>query len=128
MSDLQPKIHLRAWYFLQRWQEWAFWLPLTVVMFYLAWAIFGAMDKTARQDQVPLVILLCTKILYALSALALTYQARRRWRFKLTALQQLNLWNDLMAGGKGAMVVYVTDALFTLLLLYWLLKFFHLSS
>ncbi len=118
----------RLYNFLYRWQEHSGWMPLTIGLAILAWAVLGSLDRTAALDALPLIVVLPIKIAYVLAAAGATHLIRRRWRKTLDAGQQEEWWARLMNGEKGPMLILVVDAVFSLCALYWLLQFFNLPS
>jgi membrane protein implicated in regulation of membrane protease activity len=114
--------------FFARWQEYITWMPLSVALAILAWIFLGSLDRTAGLDQLPLIISLPIKIAYAFAALGLTYLARRRWRYRLTTDQQKDLWERLLRGDRGPLVVFIADTVLTLCVLFWLIRFFSLPA
>jgi amino acid transporter len=113
--------------FFARWQESILWLPTLVLLALAAWLVLGALDRTATVDTLSLVINLPVLTAYALAALALTHLARRRWRKKLADHEQDQWWTKLMRGDHGAVVIYIVDAAFTVILTCALLAFFFFS-
>lgn len=129
------------WSFLVRWQDFSGWMPLCLGLGILAFIGFGALDRHATSDLLPIGAVLPWKLLYAFGALGILYLFRRRWRRKLTEKEQRDLWEravqfDVAAFGAlgkgtrnlGAIIIYVTDAVVSLCALYWLLRFFALPA
>ena len=111
--------------FLTRWQEFIGWLPLLAALIIAAWIVLGALDALATLDLLAVVADLPVRSAYAFAALGLAYLAWRRWSYRLTTEQKADLWERLMKGERGAIVVYVVNAGFylctTLALLYFFL-------
>ncbi len=97
--------------FLVRWQEPYVWLPMAAFLALVAWVVLTALDRTAGNDMLAMLIQLPILSAYALAALALTYLARRRQRRKLSDAEQQRLWEATVAGHKGAIIIYITDGL-----------------
>lgn len=117
--------HLKTlWAFILRWQEKTILLPILAGLALGAWILVGALDTTAGKDVLASLIELPIRTGFAAAALALTYLARRRWRYKLNAEQQEWWWSGVIAGYRGPLIIYLTDALFTLVCLALLLRFF----
>ena len=110
---------------LTRWQEFVGWLPLVAMLTLGAWLVLGALDALATVDLLAMVADLPVRSAYAFAALGLAYLAWRRWSYRLTTDQKADLWERLMKGERGAIVVYVVNAGFylctTLALLYFFL-------
>lgn len=118
----------RVWQFVLRWQESITWMPLVVIIAISTWIVLGSLDRSAAIDVLPILVMLPVKVLYVLMALAGTYLVRRRWRLRLTPEQQTNYWTSLNAGQRGTMLVFITDAIFTLCAFFALLYYFRLPS
>ena len=129
MTTAQPKTRrARSWAFVLRWQVMVVLLPLLLTLGLAAWVVLGALDRTASSDVMNLWVSLPARCAYAAAALALTMIAVRRWRRKLSEQEQHDWWAGLMAGDRGAMLVYGLDWAFTLSCVYLLLQFFSLRS
>jgi hypothetical protein len=119
----------KAWSFTLRWQEFIGWPLATVLVAAVLWVFGGGLDRTALKDIMPIWMVLPPKVAYAVCAAGLTFLVRRRWRWKLTADEQKSLWDSVCAGQPGAVLVYLTDAVFTVcVLLIFSLCFFSLPS
>lgn len=111
--------------FFVRWQEYISWTPLLVILSVGGWIFFGALSRNDNFDDVLAALLeLPIRTAYAAAALGIAYLARRRQRRHLTKEQGDNLWHLVMLGNKGAIIVYLTDALvwalaFTLSMLFF---------
>lgn len=118
----------RAWRALIRWQEAIVQLPLLALLAVGAWVVLGALDRTATQDMLALLVLLPVYTAYGLAACALTYLVRRRWRRKLSEDEQTTWWATLIqrpaSQNAGARLVYLIDAVVTLGALIAFLLFF----
>lgn len=97
--------------FAVRWQEYLSWTPLLVVLSIIGWIVFGALDSRTSADTLSFLLELPMRTAYAAAALGIAFLARRRQRHKLTPDQQSDLWNRILAGERGALFVYLTDAL-----------------
>lgn len=109
---------------LSRWQEYLSWTPLLVVLSLAAWLAFGALDRRLGTDALAFLLELPIRSAYAAAALGIAYLARRRQRRDLTADEQTDLWNRVLAGERGAIIIYLTDSIvwalaFTLSLLFF---------
>lgn len=125
MNLLTPLHAAKA--FLLRWQDQLIQLPFLVVIALVVWLVVGALDATATATSDSLAVLAVLPILtaYALAAAAITYMIRRRWRRKLDEHEQYEWWQSLVHRSKpGAIVVYVTDSVFTLCVFIACLLFF----
>lgn len=110
--------------FLARWQEPAIWLPLLTLLALGAWVIAGALDRTATADAMAMLLHLPIRTAYAAAALGLAYLARRRQRRRLSDDEQADLWTRTLNGERGALTIYITDAVVWLAPLVLLLLFF----
>ena len=113
--------------FLSRWQESVLWLPTLLLLALSAWLVLGALDRTATVDSLAMLLNLPIITAYALAALALAHLARRRWRKKLSEADQEYWWAKLVRGEYGAVVIYVGDAVFSVVITCALLFFFFSS-
>lgn len=110
---------------LVRFQEFIGWLPLLVGLSLLGWIVLGTLERDAGTSAVSLLLELPVLCAYALSALGLSYLARRRFRKILTDAQQEELWNATLRGDRGALLIYTLDvivwlgSLLVLLLFFW---------
>lgn len=113
---------MKAW--LLRWQEHVGWLPLVVLLALAAWVVLGALDRTAGMDSLSLLVELPIRCAYAVAALGLAYLARRRQRRHLNDFEQADLWTRTLNGERGALTIYITDAIIWLASATLLLLFF----
>lgn len=100
-----------------RWQEYLSWTPLLVALSIFGWILFGALDPRTSADTLNFLLELPMRTAYAAAALGITFLARRRQRHKLSPEQQAELWTKILAGERGALIVYLTDTLI------WVLSF-----
>lgn len=107
-----------------RWQEFAGWLPLVGLLALAAWVFLGGLDRSQGAISLSLLIELPVLTAYALAALGLAQLARRRFRKKLTEEQQEQLWQGVLRGDRGALVVFISDTVVWLVLALVLLAFF----
>lgn len=101
---------MKAW--LKRWQEFTGWLPLLAVLAVVGWIVLGA--SAGRDDLVRWLLELPILTGYALAAAGLAYLSWRRWSYRLTDAEKADLWRRMLAGERGAIVVFVTNATFYL--------------
>ena len=108
-----------------RWQEPYLWVPLLIVLAFVGWLVIGAIDRTAGTDMLAQLVELPIRTAYAVAALAIAFLARRRFRRRLTDAEQRNLWLATVDGERGAVIIFITDAIvwiatfITLLLFFW---------
>lgn len=107
-----------------RWQEFAGWLPLVGILALAAWVFLGGLDRSQGAASLSLLIELPVLAAYALTAIGLAQLARRRFRKKLTEEQQNQLWDAVVRGDRGALVIYLLDSLVWLGSVLVLLAFF----
>lgn len=110
---------------LQRWQEFTGWTPLLVLLALAGFVLLGGLYPRLDGDRLGLLLELAIISAYAMAATGLTYLSWRRWRQQLTPEQQEQLWERLMAGAPGAMLVYGLNALVWLAMLVAWLVFFR---
>lgn len=113
----------RTFAWLRRWQEPAIWLPLLVGLALGGWILLGALDRTAGADALALLVLLPVVSAYVLLAGGAVYLIRRRWRFRMTDVQQQEWMRRLMDDPRGPLTVYAVDAAVTVLSLLAVLGF-----
>lgn len=113
---------IKAW--LIRWQEPVFWLPLLALAALAAWIVLGALAPAAQVDLMAMLIELPIRTAYAIAVLALAWLARRRWRRRLSAEEQTELWRRTLAGERGALAIFWTDTLVWIACFVLLLHFF----
>lgn len=108
----------------RRYHEFLFWLPVSAALTVAAWVVLGALDRTAGLDVLSQLTALPVKAAYAIAAIAGMQLIRRRWHYPLSEDQKLAYWTCLMAGAKGPIIVFITDAVLTLTCIAFLLYFF----
>jgi hypothetical protein len=95
--------------FISRWQEFAVWLPVLVILSIAGWVVFGALDQRITADALSWLLelpILCAYLAAACGA---------AWLVKFTYLRDLNADDecDLHAlaqkGNKGARWLIVKD-------------------
>lgn len=101
---------MNAW--LKRWQEFAGWMPLLLVVAVFAWILLGAVSD--RDDLIRWLIELPVRALYLVAASGVSYLVWRRWSYRMTDAQQARYWDGLLAGEPGPTVVYLVNAGFYL--------------
>ena len=116
---------MKAWFV--RWQEHVGWLPLALVGVMLSYVVVGAVDRTAVTDVLNLVVELFIRNLYAVSWLSMVYLARRRFRRKLSAAEQTQLWQAAMRSERGPLILVALDALIWIVAGLALLPFYYLA-
>lgn len=94
-----------------RWQEFAGWLPIVGLLALAAWVLLGGLDRSQGAASLSMLIELPVLAAYALTAIGLAQLARRRFRKKLTEEQQTELWDRVLRGERGALVIYLLDTL-----------------
>ena len=107
-----------------RWQEPAIWLPALALLALAAWLVLSALDTEAGVGAVARLVDLPIQTAYAVAVLGLAFLARRRQRRKLTKEESEALWERTVAGDRGALVIYVTDAVVWLASIALLFSFF----
>lgn len=110
--------------YLKRWQEFFGWLPLVALLAIASWLVLGALDSLAVVDAMAQLVDVPIRALQALCALGLAYLAWRRWSYRMTADELADYWQRLMAGERGAVVVFTFNAGFYLCISLALLFFF----
>ena len=110
---------------LRRWQEFTGWTPLLVVLVLAGYVLLGGLYPRLDGDRLGLLLELAIVSSYAMAAVGLTYLSWRRWRQQLSEAQQAELWERLMLGERGAMLVYAINALVWLAMLLAWLAFFY---
>ncbi len=118
----------KGWWFAVRWQEFISWAPATVIVALVVWTIAGGYDPEALKGIAPLFPMAAVKTIYVVLALGATHLVRKRWRYKMDADDQVVYWSGLCEGKRGHIVIFITDAVFTLCALFMLLEFFKLPS
>lgn len=118
------------WAFLVRWQEHSGWAPLCAAAALLAWAVLGALDRTAAVDLLAPIGMAPVLALYAYLALGGTLLAVKRGRRKLTDEEQATFWQKVVSGTwrDGAVIVYVGERAFALVVLAMLLWHFRVGA
>lgn len=109
---------------LVRWQEFAGWTPLLIVLAVFGWIGLGALAPRLSTDALDWLIELPILSAYAAAAAGLTYLIWRRWRFKLDDEEQRTYWEALLDGERGAIVIFLTNAAVWLCTFGLLLSFF----
>lgn len=107
---------------LKRWQEFTGWLPLLAVLAVVGWVVFGV--SAGRDDLIRWLLELPILTGYGLAAAGMAYLTWRRWSYRLSDADKAVLWQRLLDGDRGAMVVYVVNAGFYLAVLALYLFFF----
>lgn len=110
--------------FLKRWQEFTGWTPLIVVLAVVGWIVLGGLDPRLGPDRVGLLLDLPIITAYALVASGVAYLFWRRWSNRLSDEQKARLWDGLMKGQTGAIVVYCVNAAFYLTVTVLVFRFF----
>ena len=113
---------IKSW--IVRWQEPAVWLPAIALLALGAWVVLSALDTEAGVGAVPRLVDLPIQTAYAIAVLALAFLARRRQRRKLSKEESAALWARTVAGDRGALVIYITDAVVWLASVALLFSFF----
>ena len=113
---------LKSW--ILRWQEPAIWLPAIALLALGAWVVLPALDSYAGVGSVSRLVDLPIQTAYAVAVLALAFLARRRQRRRLTKEESAHLWDRTVSGDRGALVIYVTDAVVWLASIALLFSFF----
>lgn len=113
--------------FLARYQEVLLWLPGLILLAVGGVIVFGGMAGGLGPDLLAWLAELPIFSGYAFAALGLSYVAWRRWRFRLSESQTQDLWERLMRGERGAIIVFVVNAIFYLAVLWLALDFFRPS-
>lgn len=112
---------------LSRWQEFAGWTPLVVVLALAGFVLLGALYPRLDGDRLGMLLELAILSAYAVAAVGLTYLSWRRWRQQLSEEQQDALWQGVMRGERGPLLVYaINAAVWLATLLSWVL-FFRVS-
>lgn len=109
---------------LKRWQEFAGWMPLLLVLAVLAWVLLGGVSD--RDDLIRWLIELPVKTLYAAAVSGVAYLVWRRWSFRMDDEQMSRYLNGLLAGEPGPTTIYLTNAGFYLCVFVTLLYYFSL--
>ena len=86
--------------------------------------MLSALDTEAGTGAVARLVDLPIQTAYAVAVLGLAFLARRRQRRKLTKEESEALWERTVAGDRGALVIYVTDAVVWLASIALLFSFF----
>ncbi|AOH36886.1 hypothetical protein BGP89_11405 [Luteimonas sp. JM171] len=110
---------------LRRWQEFTGWTPLLVLLVLAGYVLLGALYPRLDGDRLGLLLELAIVSAYAMAAVGLTYLSWRRWRQQLDPEQQLQLWDGVMRGDRGPMLVYAINAVVWLATLVAWLAFFY---
>lgn len=110
---------------LTRWQEFIGWTPLLVVLALAGFVLLGALYPRLDGDRLGLLLELAIISAHAMAAVGVTYLVWRRWRLQITEEQQRRLWDGLMAGERGPLLVHVVNAAVWLASLIALLIFFR---
>lgn len=111
--------------FLERFAEFIGWLPLQAALAIAAVVVLGGMSGGLGPDLLAWLAELPVMLAYGFAALGLSYLAWRRWRMRLDDTAKHELWRRLMLGERGALVVYVVNALFWVAVLGLALWFFR---
>lgn len=107
-----------------RWQEFIGWTPLVVVLALTGYVLMGALYPRLDGDRLGLLVELAILSAYAVAAVGLTYLSWRRWRQQLSVEQQDALWQGVMRGDRGPLLVYAINAgVWLATLLAWVLFF-----
>ncbi len=108
-----------------RWQEFIGWTPLLVLLTLAGFVVLGALYPRLDGDRLGLLLELAIISAHAMAAVGITYLGWRRWRLQLTPEQQDRLWDGLMSGERGPLLVHVVNAAVWLSSLIALLVFFR---
>lgn len=107
-----------------RWQEFIGWTPLLVLLVIAGFVVLGALYPRLDGDRLGLLLELAILSAHAMAAVGLTYLSWRRWRLQLSEQQQRDLWEGVMRGERGPLLVYAVNAVVWLaMLLSWVLFF-----
>lgn len=117
---------IKVW--MARWLEKAVLLPLMVLATLLAWVIIGALDNTATQDMLAMLMALPIRSAYVFAWLGVIWLARRRFRRRLSDEEQTALWVGVMKGERGPTLIFLIDVGIYLCLASALYPFFFLHS
>lgn len=109
----------------ERFAEFVGWLPLQVALAIGGVIVLGGMSRGLGPDLLAWLAELPVMLAYGFAALGLSYLAWRRWRMRLDDTAKHELWRRLMLGERGALVVYVVNALFWVAVLALALWFFR---
>jgi TRAP-type C4-dicarboxylate transport system permease small subunit len=110
---------------IQRFAEFIGWLPLQVALAIMGVVVLGGMARGLGPDLLAWLAELPIYLAFAFAALGISYLAWRRWRMPLDEARKAELWERLMAGERGAVVVYVVNAVFWVAVLWLALDFFR---
>lgn len=108
-----------------RFAEFIGWLPLQALLAIVAVVVLGGMSGGLGPDLLAWLAELPVMLAYGFAALGLSYLAWRRWRMELDATAKHELWRRLMLGERGAVTVYLTNAVFWIAVLWLALWFFR---
>ena len=111
---------MKAWF--ARWQEFYGWMPILLVLSLVAWIALGAVGD--RDDLIRWLLELPVKTLYAAAISGITYLVWRRWSYRMCDEQLKTYWDGLLAGHRGPVIVFLTNAAFYLCVFCSLLYFF----
>lgn len=114
----------KLWYYLLRWQEFLGWAPLVAVLAVVAWVTLGALDPVAAASALSTLVDLPARAVAAILAVGIAYLAWRRWSYRLDEEQRRRLWDGVMAGDRGPIIVYLFNGVFFLCAAISLLVFF----
>jgi hypothetical protein len=119
----------RAGAWLRRWQEFVGWAPVTALVALATVVFLGAIPGLLLPPDVLADLAhLPVRAAYAITASGLAYLGWRRWSMRLNDQQLTDFWTALMAGHRGALVVFLTNAAFYLCTFVSLLVFFSLAG
>lgn len=110
---------------LERFAEFIGWLPLQAALAIAAVVVLGGMSGGLGPDLLAWLAELPVMLAYGFAALGLSYLAWRRWSMRLDDAAKYDLWRRLMLGERGALVVYVVNAVFWIAVLWLALWFFR---
>lgn len=101
---------IKTW--LVRFQEFAGWAPLAGLVVIAAWVALGGIAD--RDDLIRRLLELPVAATYALLASGIAYLVWRRWSYRMCDDELAVYWNDVLQGRRGAVIVFLTNAVFYL--------------
>lgn len=99
----------RLWRWAKRFQEFIGWLPISIALYVVAWSALGDRVAEDTSGTVVGILNLIQLIAHGIAAQGLAALIIRRYRRRLSDEDQERLWDALLEGKRGAILIYCMD-------------------
>jgi hypothetical protein len=96
---------------LSRWQEFAVWLPVLVVLTIAGWIFFGAIDRSIAGDTLAWLLELPVTCAYLAAAIGAAWLVKNTYLFDLGLIREDALHDLAKAGDRNARWLLIKDRL-----------------